>query len=131
MIKHYPDASSAAKHAPHSQGVPEGKGNRSEPSLSTSNPSTSIVAIRERLGRIVTPQLELMEKEEIIQLSDQHNSMLQQLASVSLSGSSSAASSDPDPSNSLPVSPVPTYAGVLSAPKAVTSHLMTDLAYRA
>ena len=61
-----------------------------------------------------------MENGEIDQRSDQHNSMLQQLASMSVSGSSSAAASETDPSNPLPVQPVPTYAGVVSAPKAVT-----------
>ena len=60
-----------------------------------------------------------MEKGEISQLLDQHNSMLQQLASPRVSGSSSATLSESDPSNSLPVQPVPAYAGVLSAPKAV------------
>ena len=47
--------------------------------------------------------------------------MLQQLASLSVAGSSSATLSEPDPLNPLPVQPVPTYAGVLSAPKAATS----------
>ena len=56
---------------------------------------------------------------EISQFSDQLNSMLKQLASLSVSGSSSAASSESYPLNSLPVQPVPTYAGVLSAPKSV------------
>ena len=56
---------------------------------------------------------------EIDQRSEQHNSMLQ-LESMSVSGSSSVALSKTDPSNPFPVQPVPTYAGVLSAPKAIT-----------
>ena len=118
--REYPDASAAAKDAPRSQGVPEEKGNRPEPPSSTSNAPTSIVSICERLARIVNHQLERMEKGEISQLSDQQTTPLQQLASLSVSGSSSAALSESDPSNPLPVQPVPTYAGVLSAPKAVT-----------
>ena len=46
--------------------------------------TASIVAIRERLARIINHQLERMENGAIDQLSDQHNSMLQQLASMRL-----------------------------------------------
>ena len=116
--REYPDASAAKKNAPRSEGVLEHKGSRPEPRSPTSN--ASIVSIRERLARIINQQLERMERGEINQLSDQQNSILQQLASLSVSGSSSTAFSESDPSNPLLVQPVPTYAGVLSAPKAVT-----------
>ena len=114
----YVDPAAGEKDPPRSEGVKEHKGNLPEPPSPTS--TASIVAIRERLARIIIHQLERMENGEMDQLTDQHNSMLQQLASMSVSGSSSAALSETDPSNPLPVQPVPTYAGVLSAPKAVT-----------
>ena len=116
--REYLDPAAGEKNPPRSEGIEEHKGNLPETPPPTS--TASIVAIRERLARIINHQLERMENGEIDQLTDQHNSMLQQLASMSVSGSSSAASSETDPSNPLPVQPVPTYAGVLSAPKAVT-----------
>ena len=114
----YADPAAGGKNPLRSDGVQEHKGNASETPAPTS--PAPIVAILERLGRIINHQLKRMENGEIDQLSDQHNSMLQQLASMSVSGSSSAALSETDPSTPLPVQPVPTYAGVLSAPKAVT-----------
>ena len=87
--REYPDASAAEYNVPRLRGVQEHGGNRPEPPLPT--PNASIVSMRERLARIINQQLKRMEKGEIIQLSDQHNSMLQQLASLSVSGSSSAA----------------------------------------
>ena len=114
--REYPDGT-AAEFLPRSVGFQELKGSTPEPPSPTSN--ASIVSIRKRLGRIINQQLEHMEKGEISQLSDQHNTMLQQLASLSVSGSSPAALSESDPSNPPPVQPVSTYAGVLSAPKAV------------
>ena len=61
-----------------------------------------------------------MERGEIDELSDQHNDMLHQLAGLTVSSSASVSLSEFDRSNPVPPQPVPTYAGVLSAPKAVT-----------
>ena len=54
------------------------------------------------------------------ELSSQHNDILHQLASLSVSSSASVNLSESNGSNSVPTQPVPTYAGVLSAPKVVT-----------
>ena len=71
-------------------------------------------------ARIVHRELERMEKGEIEELSEQHNAMLHQLASLSIS-SSSASVSESNPSNPVPtVQPAMSYAGVLSAPTAVS-----------
>ena len=61
-----------------------------------------------------------MERGEIDELSVQHNEMLHQLASLTVSSSASVSLSESDRSNLVSTQPVPTYAGVLSAPKAVT-----------
>ena len=62
-----------------------------------------------------------MERGEIEELSEQHNSMLQQLPILNVSSCSAPTTlSESDPSNFVPVQPTPAYAGVLSAPKAVT-----------
>ena len=61
-----------------------------------------------------------MKREEIDELSVQHNEMLHQLASLTVSSSASVSLSESDRSNPFPTQPVPTYAGVLSVPKAVT-----------
>ena len=61
-----------------------------------------------------------MERGEIDEFSEQHNNMLHQLASLSVSSSASVNLSESDRSNPVSTQPVPTYAGVLSAPKAVT-----------
>ena len=61
-----------------------------------------------------------MERGEIDELSDQHNGMLHQLASLTVSSSASISLSESDRSYPVPTQPVPTYAGVLSAPKADT-----------
>eukprot|EP00904_Undaria_pinnatifida_P009226 jgi/Undpi1/5433/HiC_scaffold_2.g00712.m1 len=84
----YPDGIAAETFLPRSVGFQEHKGSRPEPPSPTSN--ASIVSIRERLGRIINQQLEHMEKGEISQLSDQHNTMLQQLTSLSISGSNAS-----------------------------------------
>eukprot|EP00904_Undaria_pinnatifida_P002785 jgi/Undpi1/12507/HiC_scaffold_6.g02176.m1 len=73
----YADPAAGEKNPLRSEGVLEHKGGASETPAPTS--SEPIVAIRERLARIVNYQLERMENGEIDQLSDQHNSMLQQL----------------------------------------------------
>ena len=101
-----------------SRGVPETKGGSTEPP-STSDPATPILSIRHRLASIVNRELEKMERGEIDELSEQHN-MLHQLASLSVSSSASVHSSESNRSNPVPTRPVPTYAGVLSAPKVVT-----------
>ena len=64
----------------------------------------------------------MMESREIEVLSEQHNATLNQLASlaVSCSPAASVSLSESNSSNPVPVQPAPTYAGVLSAPKAVT-----------
>ena len=116
--REYPDPTAGENNPPRLEGVEEHKGNLPEPPSPTS--TASIVAIRERLARIINHQLVRMENGEINQITDQHNSMLQHLASMSVSGSSSAALSETDPLTPLPVQTVLTYVGVLSAPKAVT-----------
>ena len=54
------------------------------------------------------------------ELSSQHNDILHQLASLSVSSSASVNLSESERSNPVLSQPVPTYAGVLSALKAVT-----------
>ena len=61
-----------------------------------------------------------MGRGAIDELSEQHNNMLHRLASLSVSSSASVNLSESNGSNSVPTQPVPTYAGVLSAPKVVT-----------
>ena len=76
--------------------------------------------IRATVGSIiVNHEPERMERGEIDELSDQHNDMVHQLASLTVSSSASVSLSGYDRSNPVPTQPVPTYAGVLSAPKAV------------
>ena len=116
----YLDAPAADKEMLRPAGVLESKGGSMEPPSSTFDSATPIISIRDRLARIVNHQLERMEKGEIEQLYEQHNAMLHQLAILSVSSSASVTLSESDPSNPVPVQPVPTYAGVLSAPKAVT-----------
>ena len=79
-----------------------------------------MISIRHRLASIVNRELERMERGEIDELSVQHNEMLHQLASLTVSSSASVSLSESDRSNPVPTQPVPTYAGVLSAPTAVT-----------
>ena len=55
------------------------------------------------------------------ELSSQHNDILHQLASLSVSSSASVNLSESERSNPVLSQPVPTYAEVLSAPKAFTS----------
>ena len=117
QLEHF-DASAASKDSPRSASVPETKGGSTEPT-STLDPTTPIISIRHRLTFIVNRELEKMERGEIDELSDQHNNMLHQLASLSVSSSASHLS-ESDSSNHVPTQPVPVYAGVLSAPKAAT-----------
>ena len=115
------DASAASKSSPRSQGVLESKGGSTEPPSSTVDSATPILSIRHRVVSIVNHELEKMVPGEIKELSWQCNSTLQQLASLKVSSSSASATlSESDPSNPVPVQSVPTYAGVLSAPKAIT-----------
>ena len=107
---------------PPSTYAPEAK-NRSTDSASALNPGAPIACIRDHLARIVHRKLEKMERGETEALSEQHNSMLQQLASLSVSSSPAASVTLSESNNSNPVPPVqsaPTYAAVLSAPNAVT-----------
>ena len=69
------------------------------------------------MARILNRQFERMEDGEIEELTDQHNSMLIQLASLKVGSNSASAVNVSTDSASVPV---PTYAGVLSAPKSVT-----------
>jgi len=94
------------------------KGGSTEPP--STQTTTPIASIRQRLASIVDRELEKMERGEIDQLSAQHNEMLHQLASLSVSNTASASLSESERSNPVLSQPVPTYAGVLSAPKAVT-----------
>ena len=52
------------------------------------NPGAPIASTHDNLARIVHRELEKMERGEIEVLSEQHNSMLQQLASLSISSTS-------------------------------------------
>ena len=61
-----------------------------------------------------------MERGEIDELSTQHNDMLHQLASLSVSSSASVSLSEYERSYPVTSQPAPTYAGALSAPKADT-----------
>ena len=68
------------------------KGGSTEP---PSTPTTTpIASIRQRLASIVDRELEKMERGEIDQLSTQHNDMLHQLASLSVSSSASVSLSE-------------------------------------
>ena len=87
---------------------------------STIDPATPILSIRHRLDSIVNRELEKMERGEIEELSVHHDNMLQQLANLSVSSFESVTLSESVPSTPVPTQPVPAYAGVLSAPKAVT-----------
>ena len=88
--------------------------------------------IRATVGSIiVNHEPERMERGEIDELSDQHNDMVHQLASLTVSSSASVSLSGSDRSNPVSTQPVPTYAGVLSASKAAPSHPTTYVAYRA
>ena len=115
-LEHF-DASAASKDSSQSTGVPERKGGSTEP---VSAPNTPIASIRHRFASIVNRELEKMERGEIDQLSTQQNHMLHQLASLSVSSSASVSLSESERSNPVMSQPVTTYAGVLSAPKAVT-----------
>ena len=87
------------------------------------NPGAPIASTHDNLARIVHRELEKMERGEIEVLSEQHNSILQQFASLSVSSSPAASVTLSEPNNSNPVPPVqfaPTYAAVLSAPNVVT-----------
>ena len=72
------DASAASKDSPRSQGVLESKGSNTEPPSSAFDCTTPILSIRHRLASVVNRELEKMERGEIEELSEQHNSMLQQ-----------------------------------------------------
>ena len=82
------DALAAEKDSSRSAGVPESKGGSTEP-LSTLIPTTPIISILHRLASIVNRELERMERGEIDELSDQHDDMLHQLASLNVSSSAS------------------------------------------
>ena len=61
-----------------------------------------------------------MERGEINELSVQHNVMLHQFASLTVSSPASVSLPVSERSSPVSTQPVPTYAGALSAPKAVT-----------
>ena len=90
-----------------------------EPLSSTFDPPTLILSIRHRLTSIVNRELEQIVCGESEVLSVKDNNMLQ-LASLSVLSSATPTLFESDPSNLVSTQPVPTYAGVLSAPKAVT-----------
>ena len=113
------DTSAAEKDSSRPAGVLESKGGGTEPP-STLDPTTPIISIRHRLASIVNRELEKMEHGEVDQLSTQHNNMLHQLACLSVSSSAPVSLPESDRSNPVTSQPVPTYAGVLSAPEAVT-----------
>ena len=111
------DTAAEEKESSRSAGVLESRGGSTEPAPTLDTP---IMSIRHRLASIVDRELEKMERGEIDQLSTQTNEMLHQLASLSVTSSASVSLSESDRSNRVLSQPVPTYAGVLSAPKAVT-----------
>ena len=113
------DTSAGEKESSRSAGVLETKGGSTEPA-STVDTTSPIMSIRHRLASIVNRELEKMVRGEIDELSSQHNDMLHQLASLSVSSSAPVSLSESERSNPVLSQPVPTYAGVLSAPKAVT-----------
>ena len=113
------DTSAAEKDSSRSAGLLETRRGSTEPP-STLDPTTPIISIRNHLASIVNRELEEMERGEIDERSTQHNDMLHQLASLSVSSSASVSLSESERSNPVSSQPVPTYAGVLSAPKAVT-----------
>ena len=113
------DTSAAEKESSRPAGVLESKGGSTEPAPNLDT-TTPIMSIRHRLASIVDRELEKMERGEIDRLSAQHDEMLHQLASLSVSSSASVSLSESERSNPVLSQPVPTYAGVLSAPKAVT-----------
>ena len=113
------DASSADKDSSRSADVLESKGGSMEPLSSTFDPPTLILSIRHRLTSIVNRELEQIVCGESEVLSVKDNNMLQ-LASLSVLSSATPTLFESDPSNLVSTQPVPTYAGVLSAPKAVT-----------
>ena len=76
-----------------SAGVLETKGGSTEP-VPTIDTTAPIMSIRHRLASIVDRELEKMERGEIDQLSTQHNDMLHQLASLSVSSSASVSLSE-------------------------------------
>ena len=103
------DASAASKDS--SEGVLETKGGSTEPP--STQTTTPIASIRQRLASIVDRELEKMERGEIDQLSAQHNEMLHQLASLSVSSSASVSLSESERSSPVLSQPVPTYACLL------------------
>ena len=113
------DALAAEKDSSRSAGVQESKAGSME-LPSTFDPATPILSIRHRLASIVNRELEKIERGQIDQLSVQRNNVLQQPASLMVSRSASVTLFESEPSNPVPTQSVPTYAGVLSAPKAVT-----------
>ena len=104
--REYPDSSAAERNAPRAEGLQTHKviDQKPHPRAPGSHHEQAVEANGIRRD----------------QRAIRHNSMLQQLASMSVSGTSSAAISESAPSNPLPFQPAPAYAGVLSAPKAVT-----------
>ena len=115
-----PDTAAARKEARRSSGTNESK----EGSTEHSNPDESIATIWTCLARIVNHELKRLENREIEGLSDQHNGMLHQLASLSVASSPAVSLSEANNSTTAvqcdPVQSARTYAGVLSAPKHVT-----------
>ena len=118
QLEHH-DKLAASKDSSRSGGVPETKGGSTEPPF-TLDPTTPIISVRHRLASIVIREVEKMERGEIDELSDQHIDMLHQLARLSVSGSASVSLSESNRSNPVSTQPVPTYAGLLFPPKAVT-----------
>ena len=87
------DTAAGEKESSRSTGVVESKGGSTEPAP-TLDTTVPIMSIRHRLASIVDRELEKMERGEIDQLSTQHNDMLHQLASLSVSSSASVSLSE-------------------------------------
>ena len=117
-----PSTAEAKESSPPTRGVEETKKtpppNEQTTPSAAQHPDLSFQAMKARMTRIVDHQLQRMEDGEIDQLSDQHNNMLQQLASLNFGSSGVPVNLSGD--NSSTSVPGPTYAGVLSAPKTVT-----------
>ena len=82
------DSRAGEKNAPTS--ALEAKNGSTDPPAAF-NPGAPITSIRDHLARIVHKKVENMERGESELLSEQHNSMLQQLASLSVSSSPAAS----------------------------------------
>ena len=86
MSENEPSGAAADKDTSRS-GTLEAKGGFTEPPTAYS-PGEPMASIRDRLARIVHRKLEKVDRGEIQELSERHNAMLHQLASLGIFSSS-------------------------------------------